>query len=175
VELPLRDAGYLLPTWRELRDFSSACRAREVPLHFDGARIWESQPYLGSQPAEIADLADTIYVSFYKGLRGLAGAAVAGAVGRGRRGSPMAHSAWRHHHDPAAHTSLAAIERLRDELPMMAQYHQPRRRPGGGDDRARPASAPEPPHTNAFRVLVAEDSATVNQRLVTYMQENRSG
>src|SRR4051812_42366432 len=78
VELPLRDGGYLLPTWDELVELSSACRERGVPLHFDGARIWEAQPYLGHSLAEIADLADTVYVSLYKGLAGLSGALVAG-------------------------------------------------------------------------------------------------
>ena len=78
LELPLRDGGYLLPSWEELEAFSLACSDRGVPLHLDGARIWESAPHLGHSPAEIAALADTVYVSFYKGLRGLAGAVVAG-------------------------------------------------------------------------------------------------
>ena len=47
LELPLRDAGYLLPSWDELVAFSRACRERGVPLHLDGARIWESAPRLG--------------------------------------------------------------------------------------------------------------------------------
>ena len=79
-ELPLRDAGYLLPSWEELSELSQACRDRGVPLHLDGARLWESQPHLGAGLAEIAALSETVYVSFYKGLGGLAGAAVAGPV-----------------------------------------------------------------------------------------------
>src|SRR5665647_1366898 len=71
LEIPLRDGGYLLPSWEELEAFSRACSDRGVPLHLDGARIWESAPFLGHSPAEIAALADTVYVSFYKGLRGL--------------------------------------------------------------------------------------------------------
>ena len=49
-----------------------------MPLHLDGARLWESAPYWGRELHEVAALADSIYVSFYKGLRGLAGAVVAG-------------------------------------------------------------------------------------------------
>ena len=45
VELPLRDAGCLLPTWEELGELSEAARELGVPLHADGARIWESQPF----------------------------------------------------------------------------------------------------------------------------------
>ena len=39
AELPLREAGCLLPTWDDLAELSQACRARGVALHFDGARI----------------------------------------------------------------------------------------------------------------------------------------
>ena len=78
LELPLCDGGYLLPSWDQLEAFSLACSERGVPLHLDGARIWESGPFLGHTPVEIPALADTVYVSFYKGLRGLAGAVVAG-------------------------------------------------------------------------------------------------
>jgi len=50
-ELPLRDAGFLLPSWEELVAFAEPCRSRGVPLHLDGARIWESAPHLGHTPA----------------------------------------------------------------------------------------------------------------------------
>ena len=73
LELPLRDAGCLLPEWHDLRR-SRRGRASWAPVHLDGARIWESQPYYDRPLAEIAGLADSVYVSFYKGLGGLAGA-----------------------------------------------------------------------------------------------------
>ena len=78
IELPLRDAGYLLPTWDDLVAFSARCTQRGVPLHLDGARIWETQPTYDRSLAEIAALADSVYVSFYKGLGGMAGAILAG-------------------------------------------------------------------------------------------------
>lgn len=77
VELPLRDAGCLLPTWDELVELSGAARERGVPLHADGARIWESVPHWDKTLAEAADLFDSIYVSLYKGLGGSSGALVA--------------------------------------------------------------------------------------------------
>ncbi|MCF6379220.1 beta-eliminating lyase-related protein [Nocardioides KLBMP 9356] len=76
VELPLRDAGCLLPTWDELLELSAAARERGVPLHADGARIWESVPHWGRELAEAADLFDSVYVSLYKGLGGSSGALV---------------------------------------------------------------------------------------------------
>lgn len=78
VELPFQELGYLLPTWTQLRDFAAAARRRGTPLHFDGARLWESRFFLGHSPAEIAALADSVYVSMYKGVGGLSGAVVAG-------------------------------------------------------------------------------------------------
>ncbi|PKH40993.1 L-threonine aldolase [Nocardioides alpinus] len=76
VELPLRDAGCLLPTWDELTELSAAARERGVPLHADGARIWESVPHWDRTLAEAADLFDSMYVSLYKGLGGTSGALV---------------------------------------------------------------------------------------------------
>jgi len=154
LELPLRDAGYLLPTWDELVAFSEACRQRGVPLHLDGARLWESAEHLGHSYAEIAALADSVYVSFYKGLGGMAGAAIAGPadlVADARR--------WQRRHGGTLFVLLpyavAARDGLRRRLPLMGDYVA----------RARELAAelaaldgvqvlPEPPHTNAFRIFL---------------------
>jgi threonine aldolase len=80
VELPLRDAGCLLPTWDQLTELAAACRERGVALHVDGARIWEAQQWFDHSLAEIAAQADSMYVSFYKGLGGLSGAALLGST-----------------------------------------------------------------------------------------------
>jgi len=45
IELPLRDAGYQLPPWEQLSELAGAARDRGIPVHLDGARIWESQPF----------------------------------------------------------------------------------------------------------------------------------
>jgi threonine aldolase len=77
VELPLRDAGCLLPTWDELVELSAAARERGVPFHADGARLWESVSHWDRSLAETADLFDSAYVSLYKGLGASSGALVA--------------------------------------------------------------------------------------------------
>ena len=76
VELPLRDAGCLLPSWDELVALSAAARDRDVRLHADGARLWESVSYWDRSLAEVAALFDSVYVSLYKGLGGSSGALV---------------------------------------------------------------------------------------------------
>jgi threonine aldolase len=80
LELPQRELGGLLPTWKDLIAQAEWARAHEVALHLDGARLWEAQPFYERPHAEIAGLFDSAYVSFYKGLGGMAGAALAGAA-----------------------------------------------------------------------------------------------
>lgn len=77
LELPLRDAGFVLPTWEELTEVVEAARERDAVVHFDGARLWETTVHFGRPLAEIADLADSVYVSFYKSLQAFGGAALA--------------------------------------------------------------------------------------------------
>jgi len=43
LELPLQELGYVLPSWDEYVAFADTARARGVPLHLDGARLWEAQ------------------------------------------------------------------------------------------------------------------------------------
>jgi threonine aldolase len=78
VELPIREAGGQLPTWEDLEALKDACRQRAIPLHMDGARLWESRAFYDRPYAEIADGFASVYVSAYKGLGGIAGAVLAG-------------------------------------------------------------------------------------------------
>ncbi|WP_329135036.1 beta-eliminating lyase-related protein [Streptomyces sp. NBC_01476] len=121
LELPLRDAGFVLPTWDELTGTVAAARDRDAVVHFDGARLWECTAHFGRPLPEIAALADSVYVSFYKSLGGISGAALAGSadlIAEART--------WRHRYGgmlyqqyPAA---LAALAGLRDELPRLPSY-----------------------------------------------------
>jgi threonine aldolase len=168
VEVPLRDAGCLVPTYDELAALSTACRERGVRLHLDGARIWEAQTHLGRSLPAIAALADTTYVSFYKGLGGLAGAALAGAVDvieearrwRRRMGGTIFHTT------PEA---VAALVGLRDRLPVMSDCV--------GWGRSMAAALPphvtvQPPvpHTGTFRLYAAGEPDEVNTRLLAYLE-----
>lgn len=47
LELPLRDAGFVLPTWDELVAVVAAARERDAVVHFDGARLWECVTHFG--------------------------------------------------------------------------------------------------------------------------------
>ena len=78
VELPIREAGGQLPTWDELESLKAAAQQRGVPLHMDGARLWESAAHYRKSHAEIAAGFDSVYVSVYKGIGALSGALLAG-------------------------------------------------------------------------------------------------
>lgn len=154
VELPLRRAGYKLLPWDDLVNLSEWTRQQGVPLHFDGARLWESAPFYGRSYAEIAALADSVYVSFYKGLGGLGGCILAGSadfiaetrIWQTRMGGDLF---------TVFPYVLSAIEGLRHHLPKMEGYVA----------RAHELSAalaeipgvilvPNPPQTNAFQIYL---------------------
>ncbi|MFF7988304.1 threonine aldolase family protein [Kitasatospora xanthocidica] len=121
VELPLRDPGYLLPTWEELTALVDAARTAGARVHFDGARLWNTTAHFGKPLHEIAALADSVYVSYYKDLGGMSGAALAGDTAL----TAYART-WRHRYGgqlfqqwPAA---LAALDGLDTVLPRLADY-----------------------------------------------------
>ncbi|WP_329266164.1 threonine aldolase family protein [Streptomyces pseudovenezuelae] len=121
LELPLRDAGFLLPTWEELTEVVDAARERDAVVHFDGARLWETTVHFGRTLAEIADLADSVYVSFYKSLQGFGGAALAGPKSLIEEART-----WRHRYGGTVFqqfpTALSALAGLEHELPRLPEY-----------------------------------------------------
>ncbi|MEU4272413.1 beta-eliminating lyase-related protein [Streptomyces sp. NPDC026092] len=163
LELPLRDAGFVLPTWDELVATVEAARERDAVVHMDGARLWECAPHFGRDLREIAGLADSVYVSFYKSLGGLSGAALAGPEDVMEEAR-----VWRHRYGgqvfqqyPAAVSALRGLDR---ELPRLPSYVAHARVVAGWLRAAfEEAGAPwfrvhpEPPHTHQFQVWLPYD------------------
>jgi threonine aldolase len=163
LELPLRDAGFVLPTWAELVDVVDAARERDAVVHVDGARLWECAPHFGRGLREIAGLADSVYVSFYKSLGGISGAALAGpeeVMDEAR--------VWLHRYGglvvqqfPAA---LSALRGLAVELPRLPSYVAHARVVADGlragfEEAGVPwvRIHPETPHTHQFQVWLPYD------------------
>ncbi|HLZ67308.1 MAG TPA: beta-eliminating lyase-related protein [Aliidongia sp.] len=154
VELPLRRAGFKLPEWDELVAIADWCRSHGVPLHFDGARLWEAQPHYDRPLAEIAGLADSVYVSFYKGLGGLGGSILAGPAD-----FIAAARVWQARHGGNLWTAfpfvISAAEGLRHYLPKMPAYRDRARRLAAALATVPGVQAvPAPPHTNAFQLYM---------------------
>ncbi|WP_425832359.1 threonine aldolase family protein [Streptomyces fractus] len=180
LELPLRDAGFVLPTWEALEEVCEAARARDAVIHFDGARLWETTAHFGRPLDEIAELADSVYVSFYKSLGGLSGAVLAGPrsfVGEART--------WRHRYGgqvfqqfPQAIAALVGLER---ELPRLPEYVAHARVLAQalreGFAKAGVAGArvfPEVPHTHQFRVWLPYDAEALTEAAIAQAEETRT-
>lgn len=119
LELPQRDLGGQLAGWDELNAQLDWARGRGAAVHLDGARLWEASAGYQRQPAEVAALFDTVYVSFYKGIGALPGCCVAGPAEdvaevrewRRRLGGTL-HGLW-----PAAASALALLPERLAEMP----------------------------------------------------------
>ncbi|MDB5081800.1 MAG: L-allo-threonine aldolase [Chloroflexi bacterium] len=163
VELPLRRAGYKLVSWEELNAIAEWTRRQNVPLHFDGARLWESAPFYGRTYAEIAALADSVYVSFYKGLGGLGGCILAGPADFINEAK-----VWRTRFGGNLFTIfpyiISATEGLHAQLPKFAGFHAR----AGEIAKALGSlpgvvAVPDPPHTNGFQVYLPAEQAALQK------------
>ncbi|MGW8730641.1 threonine aldolase family protein [Streptomyces sp. NPDC055808] len=168
LELPLRDAGYVLPTWDELVAVVDAARERDAVVHFDGARLWETTAHFGRPLREIAGLADSVYVSFYKTLGGLSGAVLAGPeslVAQART--------WRHRYGGQLFqqfpTALSGLLGLRRELPELPSYVAHAKVVARAIHEGLAAAGvpwfrvhPEPPHTHQFQVWLPYEAEVLN-------------
>ncbi|AWN28750.1 beta-eliminating lyase-related protein [Streptomyces sp. NEAU-S7GS2] len=177
LELPLRDAGFVLPAWDELTVTVEAARDREAVVHFDGARLWECGPHFGRTLPEIAALADSVYVSYYKSLGGISGAALAGTedfVEEAR--------AWRHRYGgqlfqqwPAALAALAGLDR---ELPRLPEYVAHAKAVARALDEGLAEAGvpwfrvhPGVPHTHQFQVWLPYPPELLNEAVVRQAEE----
>ncbi|MET9955006.1 beta-eliminating lyase-related protein [Streptomyces sp. NPDC006339] len=177
VELPLRDAGFVLPSWEELVEVVEAARERDAVVHFDGARLWDCPTHLGRGLPEIAGLADSVYVSFYKSLGGLSGAALAGPA-------ELVEEArlWRHRYGgqvfqqyPAA---LSALRGLETELPRLPSYVAHARVVAAAMGEALAEAGvpwfrvhPEIPHTHQFRVWLPYDPDSLTSAALSLTED----
>jgi threonine aldolase len=78
VENTHNGAGGVITPLDALREIANVASEREVPLHLDGARLWNVEAATAVPVADYASCADSVMVSFSKGLGAPAGAALAG-------------------------------------------------------------------------------------------------
>lgn len=173
IELPLRRAGFKLPSWDELTALADWARERNVPLHIDGARLWECTPYYQRTLAEIAALADSVYLSFYKGLGGLGGCVLAGSEAfiAAARAMLKRYGAELFRSFPYI---LTAHYGLQTYLPKMASYYE-RACSLASALAVLPgvAIAPSPPQTNAFQLYLPCDGPALRQAAAQIAHEQQ--
>lgn len=171
IELPQRELGGQLPSWQALSELIEWARERGIPTHLDGARLWECQPFYQREYAEIAQLFDTVYVSFYKILGAIAGSVLAGPadVIAEARTWQRRHGGNLFHLYPYV---LSAQKGLRERLGRMELYHTKAK-----EIAARLSPYPEitivpnPPHTNMMHLFLRGERARLEATALEIARE----
>jgi len=78
IENPVRRSDGRMVSIEEIKKISAYCRANQIKLHLDGARIYMAAAWSGVSVKEYASYFDTIYISLYKYLGAAAGAVLCG-------------------------------------------------------------------------------------------------
>lgn len=170
VELPMQELGYVLPSWDGFEALAAVASRRGIPLHLDGARLWETRAVYARPLAEITAPASSVYVSLYKGVGGLSGAAIAGdeqliaetRVWRTRYGGDV------YQQFPAI---VAALDGLDTRLPRIDAWVRHagvvadglRRLPGV-------RVAPDPPHINEFWVYAEAPADAIEHAVLEHLE-----
>jgi len=174
LELPQRDLGGQLPTWRDLRAQTTWARRHGAALHLDGARLWQCRPFYRRPLPEIAALFDTVYVSLYKDLAGLGGCVLAGPedvieearVWRVRHGGRLST------YEPMA---LSAERGLDEILPRMPTFVRKAREIGVALARVDGVEVvPDPPQVAMLHVHVRGELERLSDALFELAKERRT-
>lgn len=172
LELPQRELGGLLPSWEELVNLSNWCKAKNITLHLDGARIWECTPYYNKSVKEICELFDSVYVSFYKGLGSIAGAVIAGnksfiedcKIWQRRYGGNLI-SLYPYY--------LNADQSYEERISLMPKFHQRAIEIAKILSKFEYVSIfPKIPQTNMFHLHIQKDQQTVQMALIDIIKTN---
>jgi threonine aldolase len=174
LELPQRDLGGQLPSWRDLRAQTTWARRRGVALHLDGARLWQCGPFYRRPLREIAALFDTVYVSLYKDLAGLGGCVLAGpkdVIAEAR--------VWRVRHGGRLSTyepmALSAERGLDELLPRMPAFVRKAREIGVALARIDGVDVvPDPPQVAMLHVYVRGELERLKGALFELAKERRT-
>jgi threonine aldolase len=143
-------AGGKVTPLAELRELRDVAREQDLPVHLDGARLWNASAATGTPLADFASCADTVMVSFSKGLGAPVGAALAGDAAtitaarevRKRFGGGMRQSGI---------LAAAALHGIDAHLPRIAEDHERAREFAAIVDGVRGARV-VPPDTNIVMI-----------------------
>lgn len=157
LELPQREIGGQLPAWGDLVATAEWARSRSIPLHMDGARLWESKPFYNRDYADTCANFDSVYVSFYKSLGAITGATLAGPaefIEEARL--------WQHRHGGRlirAYPYVVSAQLALDQrLDRMTAYHDKATRIAATlRDLPGIELVPDPPHTNMLHIYLRGD------------------
>lgn len=120
-------AGGTCYTLAELAEVKAWATSKHLPVHMDGARLWNASVATGQSPASIASAADTVTVCFSKGLGAPVGSVLAGSkdfIAEALRIRKMLGGGMRQ----AGILAAAALHALEHHLAPLADDHDNARR-----------------------------------------------
>jgi threonine aldolase len=152
-------AGGKVTSVESLTALRAVADANGLPVHLDGARLWNASVATGASLADLARCADTVMVSFSKGLGAPVGAALAGSAAamqdgwavRKRLGGGMRQSGI---------LAAAALHGIEHHLPRMHEDHERAREFAAIVDGAGGARV-VPPDTNIVMIDLPERLAAM--------------
>jgi threonine aldolase len=171
LELPYRPLGGQLPPWDELLAIKAWAQKRAIPLHLDGARIWQCRPFYQKSYRQISDLFDSVYVSFYKDLGGLCGAMLMGSTMfiKEARIWQKRHGGTLRTQGPFVVSAKVGLKRVLPQINKWVQKAQGIAAILSQFDRV--FINPNPPHVNMFQLYIQGDSKVLNDRHMELARE----
>lgn len=145
--------GAVLPL-AHMATVSSLARARGIPVHLDGARLFNAAAHLGVAPAEVSASVDTVSLCLSKGLSAPVGAVLAGSepvIAAARRLRKMIGGTQRQVGVMAA----AGLEALTAMGSRLTEDHARARQLSEGLNALRPLLSANSPQTNIVQVDLA--------------------
>jgi len=171
LELPYRPLGGQFLGWEELTAIHDWAQENRIPFHLDGARIWQCKSFYDKEYQQVADLFDSLYVSFYKDLGGLCGSMLLGSedfiqearMWQVRYGGRLLTQALFVVSDRLGMQRVLPqidswVERARDVAAILSEFD-------------RLTVNPNPPHVNFFQMYVKGDPEQMTQRHMEVAEE----
>ncbi len=160
LENTQNDCGGRVVTIEQMRQLSEIAHQRGVPVHLDGARIFNAALALGVQASEIVAFADSVMFCLSKGLSAPVGSMLTGThdfIERARRTRKMLGGGMRQSGILAA-AGIVALEQMVDRL---AEDHANARRLAAGLAEIRGLHVvPETVETNMVFFSLSHDDGT---------------
>ncbi len=168
IELPIREAGGQLPNWEQLEELKHLARKRNVRLHLDGARLWETAAFYRRSYEEICRGFDSVYVSFYKGIGALSGAMLLGPTDFISEAVVWQRRCGGEQFELTANVASAAMQFDERLARMPAYYERAIALAGGLQELPGIRTLPRVPHTNLMHVFLersVEDALGARDKL----------
>lgn len=172
IELPFRPLGGQLPEWESLVEMTTWLKENNIPVHLDGARLWQSGTFYNKTLAEITALFDSVYVSFYKDIGGLNGSMLLGS-----KQFITEAKVWQRRHGGNVYSQSANVVSAK----MMFEKNMPRMEAlvlkakeiaSIFNEFDEIEVSPNPPHVNMFQLFIRGDIEKLNKKNLELAEES---